>query len=248
MAKLASKVVEQAKAWLGLKEADGSYKVILDTYNSQKEALPRGYQLTTRDPWCAGFVSAVAVKLGYTDILPTECSCGRMIQKLKALGAWDERDHRVPNPGELIFFNWEAAASGDDATDADHVGIVESVKNGIITVIEGNYDNSVKRRNIPVNHRYIRGFGVPKYDAEAKKETPVYNLSLQLLRSGCRGEAVRSLQILLMGRGYSCGNAGADGIFGNDTHSAVSKFQRAKGLDVDGIAGEQTLAALLGAA
>ena len=51
-----------------------------------------------------------------------------------------------------------------------------------------------------------------------------------------------------MGRGFSVGNCGADGIFGNDTHSAVSKFQRAKGLDVDGIAGEQTMSALLGVA
>ena len=42
MAKYASKVVEQAKAWLGLKEADGSYKVIIDTYNSHKP-LARGY-------------------------------------------------------------------------------------------------------------------------------------------------------------------------------------------------------------
>lgn len=245
MAKLASKVVEQAKAWLGLKEADGSYKVILDTYNSQKEALPRGYQLTTRDPWCAGFVSAVAVKLGYTDILPTECSCGRMIQKLKALGAWDERDHRVPNPGELIFFNWEAAASGDDATDADHVGIVESVKNGIITVIEGNYDNSVKRREIPVNHRYIRGYGVPKYDAAKKVERKV-ELNMRILKAGCKGEDVRALQILLMGRGYSCGDAGADGDFGNDTANAVRRYQKDKGLVKDGIAGADTIGCLWG--
>ena len=247
MAKYASMLVSQAKAWLGLKEADGSYKVILDTYNSQK-SLPRGYKLTTRDPWCAGFVSAVAVKLGYTDIIPTECSCTRLIEKFKSMGAWDERDHRVPGPGELIFYNWEAPATGDDGVDADHVGIVESVQNGIITVIEGNYDHSVKRRSLPVNHRYIRGFGVPKFDTEDKKDSAGYTMTLQLLRSGCRGEAVRALQILLMGRGYSVGNAGADGIFGNDTHSAVTKFQKAKGLDVDGIAGEQTLAALLGAA
>ena len=77
---------------------------------------------------------------------------------------------------------------------------------------------------------------------------PAQSRLFPLLRSGCRGEAVRALQILLMGRGYSVGNAGADGIFGNDTHSAVTKFQKAKGLDVDGIAGEQTLTALLGAA
>ena len=244
MAKYASKVVEQAKSWLGLKEVDGSYKVILDTYNSQK-SLPRGYKLTTRDPWCAGFVSAVAVKLGYTDLIPTECSCGRMIVKLKAIGAWEERDHVVPAPGWLMFFNWEAAATGDDATDADHVGIVESVKNGIITVIEGNYDNSVKRREIPVNHRYIRGYGVPKYDAAKKVERKV-ELNMRILKAGCKGEDVRALQILLMGRGYSCGDAGADGDFGNDTANAVRRYQKDKGLVKDGIAGADTIGCLWG--
>ena len=246
MSKYASKVVEQAKAWLGLKESDGSYKIVLDTYNSQA-VLPRGHKLNTKDPWCAGFVSAVAVKLGYTDIIPTECSCTRMIEKLKAIGAWDEQDHRIPNPGELIFYNWEAASSGDDASDADHVGIVECVQNGKISVIEGNYQNSVKRRQIPVNHKYIRGFGVPRYDTEPKQKEG-YEMQIKLLRSGAKGEDVRALQILLMGRGYSVGNSGADGIFGNDTHSAVTKYQKANGLEVDGIAGEETMSALLGVA
>lgn len=247
MAKYASKMVAQAKTWLGLKESDGSFQVIIDTYNSQAE-LPRGYKVKYTDEWCAAFVSAVAVLLGYTDIIPTECSCTKLIQKLKTIGAWDERDDRVPNPGDIIFYNWEAAATGDDTTDADHVGIVESVKNGIITVIEGNYSQSVKRRTIAVNHRYIRGYGVPKYDTEKTVTKEDYTLEMRNLKNGCKGEDVRALQILLMGRGYSVGNSGADGIFGNDTHSAVSKYQRATGLDVDGIAGAQTMSSLLGAA
>lgn len=243
MAKYASKVVEQAKAWLGLKESDGSFKVIIDTYNSQA-VLPRGVTMQYNWEWCAAFVSAVAVKLGYTDIIPPECSCTRMIELLKKIGAWDERDDRVPSPGDLIFYNWEAAATGDDTTDTDHVGIVEYVKNGIITVIEGNYSQAVKRRYIPVNHRHIRGFGVPKYDTEKKKE--VYTLEMRYLKKGCKGEDVRALQILLMGRGYSVGDDGADGIFGKDTLSAVKKYQRARGIGVDGVAGPTTMGSLLG--
>ena len=246
MAKYASKVVDQAKAWLGLKESDGSYKVILDTYNSQ-EKLPRNYKMGLSDPWCVAFVTSVAVKLGYTDIVPPECSCTRMITLLKQLGAWEERDDVVPSPGWLIFYNWQAAATGDDTTDADHVGIVESVKNGQISVIEGNYQDAVKRRTIPVNYRYIRGFGIPKYDPEPK-QVATYNVALKLLKPGCKGEDVRALQILLMGRGYSCGNCGADGVFGNDTHSAVCAYQRAKALDVDGVVGADTMTSLLGAA
>lgn len=249
MSKYASKVVEQAKAWLGLKEFDGSFKTVIDTYNSQKE-LPRGYQVTYTDPWCAAFVSAVAVKLGYTDIIPPECSCTRMIALLKNIGAWDEQDHRIPAPGELIFYNWEAPSAGDDDSDADHVGIVEKVSGGVITVIEGNYSQSVKRRTIAVNHRYIRGYGVPKYDTETTTTTTTkgdYTMEMRNLKKGCKGEDVRALQILLIGRGYSCGGSGADGDFGSNTHSAVCRYQREKALEVDGIAGKNTMGSLLGA-
>lgn len=247
MAKYASKVVEQAKTWLGRKESDGSFKVIIDTYNSQ-EKLPRGVKMRYDWEWCAAFVSAVAVKLGYTDIIPTECSCTKMIALLQNIGAWNESDSRIPNPGELIFYNWEAPATGDDTTDADHVGIVESVRNGMITVIEGNYSQSVKRRTIAVNHKYIRGYGVPKYDPKPTEKKGVYTMELKNLKNGSRGEDVRALQILLMGRGYSCGNCGADGVFGNDTHSAVIRYQKAKCLTADGIVGKETMSELLGAA
>ena len=33
----------------------------------------------------------------------------------------------------------------------------------LITIIEGNYGQSVKRKTLGVNDRYIRGYAVPKY-------------------------------------------------------------------------------------
>ena len=245
MESYASKFVAQARQWLGKKEADGSYLEILEVYNSQKK-LPRNHKMTETDPWCAAFVSAVAVKLGYTDIIPTECSCGRLIALLQEKNAWQEADDRLPKPGELIFYDWEAPATGENTGAPDHVGIVESVKNGKITVIEGNLSRAVKRREIPVNYRYIRGFGTPKFHKETEKGG--YVMELQNLKNGNKGEAVRALQILLMGRGYSCGNSGADGIFGNDTHSAVCRYQKTMALEVDGIAGKETMSSLLGVA
>ena len=44
MAKYASKVVAQAKAWIGYNEANGSHKAIIDVYNSHKP-LARGYKV-----------------------------------------------------------------------------------------------------------------------------------------------------------------------------------------------------------
>lgn len=236
MSKYANNVVQQAISWLGLKESNGSYKVILDIYNSQKP-LPRGYKMTVRDPWCATFVSAVAIQLGYTDIIPTECSCSKMIEKLKKIDSWEENDAHVPAPGDLIFYDWEAPATGDAKSDVDHVGIVEKVTNKTIIVIEGNYSNSVKRREIPVNHRYIRGYGLPKYDTAV-------SVGPKVLRKGDEGEEVRELQSNLIKLKYSVGADGADGDFGSNTEKAVKKFQGEHGLTKDGVVGPHTYAAL----
>lgn len=64
------------------------------------------------------------------------------------------------------------------------------------------------------------------------------------LRKGSTGTYVTLAQKLLIERGYSCGSAGADGKFGSDTQYAVKKFQQANGLQVDGVIGPKTWAAL----
>lgn len=73
-----------------------------------------------------------------------------------------------------------------------------------------------------------------------------YTMEMRYLQNGCKGEDVRALQILLIGRGYSCGKYGADGDFGADTQTAVRNYQNAKGLEVDGIVGKETMGSLLG--
>ena len=180
MAKYASKVVEQAKSWLGCNEYDGSHKQIIDVYNSQAK-LPRSYPVKYSDAWCATFVSAVSVKLGYTDIMPTECGCPEMIKLYKKLEAWVEDDSVTPESGWIMFYNWDDNGVGDTTGDPEHVGIVEKVENGKITVIEGNYSNSVKRRVVDVNGRYIRGYGVPKYDKEATTKKTVNTIAKEVI-------------------------------------------------------------------
>lgn len=170
MSKYAKNVVAQAQAWLGKNEANGSHREIIDIYNSHKP-LAVGYAVKYTDAWCATFVSAVAIKLGYTDIIPTECSCPRMIELFKKKGIWNESDSRVPNPGDIIFYDWDDSGKGDTVGDSEHVGVVEEVVGDTIHVIEGNYSNSVKRRNIRVNGKYIRGYGIPKYDTEKPVKT-----------------------------------------------------------------------------
>lgn len=68
--------------------------------------------------------------------------------------------------------------------------------------------------------------------------------SKNYLEKGDSGEDVKVMQTMLIKCGYSCGNSGADGIFGSNTDKAVRAFQAAKNLDVDGLYGPKTKAAL----
>nr|UVX90172.1 MAG: N-acetylmuramoyl-L-alanine amidase [Bacteriophage sp.] len=65
------------------------------------------------------------------------------------------------------------------------------------------------------------------------------------LAKGDKGDKVRVLQELLLGRGYYLGTYGADGDFGLTTHRRVVAFQVANGLTADGIVGKKTWRKLL---
>ena len=60
--------------------------------------------------------------------------------------------------------------------------------------------------------------------------------------SGSTGQTVRQIQTALKNRGYYTGKV--DGIFGKITTAAVKKFQKDRGLKVDGIVGPATMKAL----
>ncbi len=77
------------------------------------------------------------------------------------------------------------------------------------------------------------------YRVEKKEQSDLQNVLSQI---GSTGQEVRDIQQKLHNWGYYSGSV--DGIYGNQTFNAVTKFQRKNGLTVDGIAGPETLAAL----
>lgn len=167
------KVVAAMRYWEGAKDGNAKHKELINTYNTANP-LPRGVKMTTSYAWCAATVSATAINCGMANtIIPIECSCGKMIALMQKMGIWQENDAYVPKPADIIFYDWSDNGIGDDVTGHDHVGIVESVTNNKITVMEGNLGGKWARRTIAVNARYIRGYGVPKYDDVAPAPTPV---------------------------------------------------------------------------
>ena len=212
MAKYASNVVKQAVSWLGCKESNGTHKQIIDVYNSHKP-LARGYAVKYTDAWCSTFVSAVAIKLGYTDIIPTECGCEKHTLLFKEKGIWVENENRVPNPGDIIFYDWDDNGVGDNRGSADHVGIVEKVSGNTITVIEGNYNNSVCRREIAVNAKYIRGYGVPRYDAEPSVKS-VSEVAKEVLQGKWGNGEDRKNKLTAAGYNYSAVQAEVNKLVG----------------------------------
>ncbi len=86
---------------------------------------------------------------------------------------------------------------------------------------------------------YVSGGSASKDD-----EQPIL-LGARVLRRGCTGEDVRSLQKELLALGYPMEKYGADGEYGKETETAVRQFQKAVQIAQDGIYGEQTHGVLM---
>lgn len=153
-------------------------------------------------------------------------------------------DTMPDTPGVCVFMR-----------DMSHVGVY--IGGGYVVEATGHARGVVKTKLAG------RGWGLwgkPRwisYEAAATPAQPAQTASqatasaltvtgLPLLRYGDKGECVRSAQLLLIGRGYSCGRCGADGEIGQGTYNAIIAFQRASGLQQDGIIGAQTWARLIG--
>lgn len=162
----ASDIVKVMQDWIGTDK-----KKIIDLYNSHKP-LAQGYAVRYTDAWCDTTVSAAFIKLNAVDLIGgTECGVERHIQLFKKAGIWNEDGNVKPTVGAIICYNWDDSTQPNDGF-ADHIGIVETVSGNNITCIEGNYNDAVRKRTIPVGWGYIRGYAFPKYDAETVVEPP----------------------------------------------------------------------------
>ena len=161
MGRTAQDVLNVMRSWIDYSEANGKFKQIIDLYNSHKP-LARGYAVKYSDEWCDTTVSAAAIKAGVVDLIGTECGCEQHVKIFQSMGIWMEDGTITPIPGDIILYNWDDATQPNDGY-SDHIGYVESVSGRTITLIEGNKNEAVARREIPVGWGYIRGYARPKY-------------------------------------------------------------------------------------
>lgn len=240
---LREKAVNTAKAWEGCKESNGTHKQIIDLYNSVKP-LPRGYAVQYNDAWCATFVSAVGIAAGLSAIILRECGCGKMIELYKAAGRWQENDAYVPSAGDVIFYDWQDTGKGDNTGNPDHVGIVCSVSNNTIRVIEGNKNNAVGYRNLAVNGRYIRGYGLPNYASMATAEetkTPettksIADVAKEVIKGSWGNGTERKQKLEAAGYNYAEVQAAVNALMRNGSGSSAATYTVKKGDTLSAIA------------
>ena len=116
------------------------------------------YGFSSREEWCACFVSWCADQCGYIEagVIPKFSLCSAGMEWFESRGQFMDGSY-VPATGDLVFFDW-----GNDGS-VDHVGIVESVVDGNIYTVEGNSGDKVARRSYPIGYGQIVGYGVPIY-------------------------------------------------------------------------------------
>lgn len=130
---------------------------------------------------------------------------------------------------------------GDPFTDAAKTAMRE-----YILLHQSRYGNEVRP------HSWFKATGCPGdvirnwvetgYPAGGPTTSPACDD--QIFKKGDSGPCVGEIQTLLVRHGYDVGTSGIDKVFGDDTHTAVWRFQRDNGLTSDAVVGPNTWEAL----
>ena len=155
-------VLNIARNYLGVQSGSEEHKKIVDAYNSVNPK-PVGYTAKYSDDWCDIFVTTVFQQAGLSHLIGRECGVQRHIGILEQKGIWKGKTQ--PKVGDIVTFDWDGGGW------ADHIGIVESVNNGVNTTIEGNSaqyagdtaPTKVNRKTYNWDSRYIKGYARPMY-------------------------------------------------------------------------------------
>lgn len=148
-----------ARKQLGYAESDENYVLLADGTTVHGYTRYGDWMGDPYGDWCAMYISFCLNYAGVTD-MPRHYSCTGWIEELKILDLYRPGGLYIPNPGDLIFFDWE------NNQDVDHVGIVAQVlpatadDPATIKTIEGNSNNQVQYRYYRLDASEITGYGI----------------------------------------------------------------------------------------
>lgn len=199
--------------------------------------------------WCAMFISWCARQAGIpTSVIKNNAWAGSMSSS-KGTGNFGApyypKGSITPQKGDIVYYGWGSSKS-------QHVEIVISTSGSTFTSIGGNTGGGTKvyiHRNYSFTSSDVVGYERPNYNGSVNPPTQNNDDELgipyprpsgsPLLSTGSRGSGVSWLQTAL----NKANNAGlaVDGQFGSGTKQAVINFQKANGLEADGIAGPATI-------
>lgn len=113
------------------------------------------YGFSSREEWCACFVSWCADQAGLIQngTVPRFSLCTAGVDWFQAQEKW-KSGGSIPTPGTIIFFDWDHDGA------SDHVGIVESCDGTTVYTIEGNSGDAVRQNSYGVNSQSILGYGL----------------------------------------------------------------------------------------
>lgn len=205
--------------------------------------------------WCAETVSFILKHTVDPDGEVDSISCNDMKAKMKKSKNWCEPDGPIER-GDILFPDHDREKDPvKDSKPLDHVVVVTGYDGEYVYYVDGNGDSSdfVKSRKRHIStynfdcaypDYYMRYCGKSK--EEKPKEPPKTSDEytdidgIRILKKGCKGKDVESMQAILIEKGYNCGKSMADGDFGANTEKAVINFQTDKNLECTGICDAKT--------
>lgn len=203
--------------------------------------------------WCAVFVSWCLAQIGITDIKTDGAGC--FAREYQSRGHWFESEYSdsstTPKVGDIVTFTWNYAGRyyNQDKYYSDHVGIVYAVDSNNIYTIEGNAGNSndtstVKLKSYSRTNGCINGYFRLNEFMSGNTESEENYMEIEKGNKNNFVLAYKSMLIQAKALGIISQTVDESSGFGEGTYKATIEVQKKFNLDVDGVAGIQTITAL----
>ncbi|MCR5635905.1 MAG: peptidoglycan-binding protein [Clostridiales bacterium] len=262
--KCADDIVNVAKSQVGYHEGDGNTDLdgsgvridLIEGGNFTEYGYFFSKGKSGYGSWCAYFVNWCARQAGISaNILYDKDGYVKNIlrhYKNGINGTWYKGPYYggtyVPQKGDIAIIDFDHDYNGGDhicivARDAKDLSYIETIGgNEFDSVCEGTFTADIEGQR---NTDTIVGFFHPDYYKNSYVDDPThpdnYDAPTTTLKTGSKGSGVKFVQAVLFRLGYLTKKTDIDGVYGAGTATAVTRYQTAKKIGVDGIVGPATL-------